>query len=315
MSGRRESMRVLVTGASGFVGSELMRQLGAAGGFAPVGGMRNPLSPPPRGHAVIACPELGPLADWSAALEGADAIVHCAARAHVLADGAADPLAEFMRANTEGTLRLAEQAASDGVQRFVFVSSIGVNGAETFGAPFTEADPAAPHSPYAVSKHLAEEGLRELAARTGMILTIVRPALVYGKGAPGNLRRLAKLVGRGLPLPFASVRNRRTLISAPNLASLLSVCLTHEKAAGETFLAGDAGDVSTADIVSNIARSIGRPARLLPFPPSLLAGGLRLAGQGAMAQQLFGSLQVDSSKARRLLDWTPPQSPDTALWA
>ena len=308
-------MRVLVTGASGFVGSELMRQLGALQGIQPVAGMRNPAANSADNFPTIACPELGPSADWSASFAGMDAVVHCAARAHVIGDRAADPLAEFTRANTEGTLRLAGQAASAGVRRFVFVSSIGVNGAETFGAAFTEADPAAPHSPYAVSKHLAEEGLKALSARTGMEVAIVRPTLVYGKGAPGNLRRMANLVQRGLPLPFASVHNRRTLISVTNLASLLALCLTHQKAAGETFLAGDASDVSTADIISQIARSIGRPARLLPFPPAFLAAGLRLAGQGAMAQQLFGSLQVDGSKARRLLDWTPPESPDTAFWA
>lgn len=307
-------MRVLVTGANGFVGRALMDRLAQQSGVTPVGGLRDRSKALGGAHAHVVCPDLAPDSDWSQCVAGIDVVIHCAARAHILSDDALDPLTAFRRVNTAGTLQLARQAAAAGVRHFVFISSIGVNGAETSGTAFDEHSPAAPHSPYAVSKHEAEVGLFSLAEKSGMTVSVVRPPLVYGPGAPGNLARLAGMIRRGLPLPLASVRNKRTLVSLNNLVDLLALCATHEAAPGEIFLAGDTEDVSTADIVRHIARSIGKPAWLVPFPPQALDKALHLLGKGSMAQQLIGSLQVDVSKARRLLDWTPPERPDTATW-
>lgn len=307
-------MRVLVTGANGFVGRALMDQLAQRSGVTPVGGVRNRAKANGDNHSHVVCPDLAPESDWSQCVAAIDVVIHCAARAHILSDDALDPLAAFRRVNTAGTLRLGQQAAAAGVKHFVFISSIGVNGAETFGAAFDEHSPAAPHSPYAVSKREAEVGLFSLAEASGMTVSVVRPPLVYGPGAPGNLARLAGLIRRGLPLPLASVRNKRTLVSLNNLVDLLALCATHPAAPGEIFLAGDTEDVSTADIVRHIARCIDRPAWLVPFPPQALDKALRLLGRASMAQQLVGSLQVDVSKARRLLDWAPPDRPHTATW-
>lgn len=308
-------MRILVTGSNGFVGRALMVRLAQDLSIAPIGGVRDKAHLVDDGQSRVLCPNLDPNSDWSRCVVGVDVIIHCAARAHILSDEVSKPLEAFRRVNTAGTLALAEQAAAAGVKHFVFVSSIGVNGAATFGVPFDENQPEAPNTPYAVSKREAEIGLFSLSQRSSMTVSVVRPPLVYGANAPGNLRRLAGLIRRGLPLPFASIDNRRTLVSVNNLADLLVHCALKPAAVGEVFLAGDEVDVSTAEIVNHIGRSIGRPARLLPFPPQLLDAMLRMVGKGAMAQQLIGSLQVDISKAQNLLGWKPLEMPDAALWA
>lgn len=308
-------MRVLVTGANGFVGHALMDQLALRAELTPVGGLRSLSKAPSNDHVYAVCPDLDPEADWSQCVAGIDVVVHCAARAHLLSDDAVDPIVAFRRINTAGTLKLAQQAAAAGVKHFVFISSIGVNGAQTFATAFDEHSPPAPHSPYAISKHEAEIGLFSLAENSGMTVSVVRPPLVYGPGAPGNLARLTGLIQRGLPLPLASVQNKRTLISLTNLVDLLVLCATHPAAPGEIFLAGDPEDVSTADIVRHIARGINKQALLIPFPVHLIDRTLHSLGKGFMAQQLFGSLQVDASKARRLLSWSPPVRPDVATWA
>jgi len=239
--------------------------------------------------------------------------VHCAARVHVMADTAANPLAEFRRVNVQGTLNLARQAAAAGVRRFAFVSSIGVNGAETFGLPFSAQDVAAPHSPYAVSKYEAELGLQALAAETGMEVVIIRPPLVYGLGAPGNFGSLIRWLRRGVPLPLGAIHNQRSLVSLDNLVDLIVTCLTHPAAINQTFLVSDGEDVSTTELLRRMGQALGRPARLVPVPVSWLKLAAKLVGKPDVAQRLCGSLQVDIEKTRRLLGWTPPLSLDQGL--
>lgn len=282
----------LVTGANGFIGRALTAHL-AARGERVTGATR----------ATVGA--IDGTTDWSAALQGASAVVHLAARAHVTRETAGDPAAEFRRVNVEGTLALARQAADAGVRRFLFLSSIGVNG-DRNGRPFTEADPPAPAEPYARSKREAEEGLRALVAGTATALIIVRPPLVYGPNAPGNFGRLATLVAKGAPLPLAGIDNRRTLVGIDNLVDLIAVALDHPAAAGELFLAGDAEALSTPDLLRAIGEAIGRPARLFAVPAPLLRIVAAAAGRSGELERLCGSLTVDIGKAERLLGWRPP---------
>jgi nucleoside-diphosphate-sugar epimerase len=246
-------------------------------------------------------------------LTGCETVVHLAARVHVMADTAADPLEEFRRVNVQGTLNLARQAAVAGVRRFVFVSSIGVNCAETYRRPFTAHDEVAPHSPYAVSKYEAELGLQALAAETGMEVVIIRPPLVYGPGAPGNFGSLLRWLKRGVPLPLGAIHNQRSLVALDNLVDLIITCLTHPAAANQTFLVSDGEDVTTTELLRRMGQALGRPAHLIPVPVSWLKLAAKLVGKPDVAQRLCGSLQVDIEKTRRLLDWTPPISLDEGL--
>lgn len=258
---------------------------------------------------------LEPSSDWSTALTGCDVIVHAAARVHVMQERAQDPLAEFRRVNVVGTLNLARQAADAGVRRFVFLSSIKVNGEMTaIDRPFTASQPAAPLDPYGVSKAEAEEGLHRLGAETGMEIVIVRPPLVYGPGVRANFGRLVSAIGRGLPLPLARVdQNRRSLVALDNLVDLILTCTTHPAAANQTFLVSDGEDLSTADLLRRLGVAMGRPARLLPVPLALLRLGATLAGKGDMAQRLLGNLQVDITHTCQTLGWRPPISVDEGL--
>ncbi|WP_026333161.1 SDR family oxidoreductase [Thioalkalivibrio sp. ALM2T] len=301
--------RVLVTGANGFVGSAVMGALCSRGDIEPVGLVRRL-----EGAAgdLQACGDLEVVSDWRPFLEGVDAVVHCAARAHVLRDEVEDPLAVFRWVNVDATLFLARQAAEAGVRRFVFVSSIGVLG-RSQERPFLFSDPPNPQEPYAVSKWEAEQGLRGLARETGMEVVVVRPPLVYGPGAPGNFGQLLKWVARGVPLPLGAVSNRRSLVGLDNLVDLLVRCVEHSAAAGQTFLAGDGEDVSTTELLRRVARAMDRRARLVPVPPGVLRTGARLAGKGEMARRLLDSLQVDIAHTRETLGWEPPVSLDEGL--
>lgn len=295
---------VAVTGATGFVGGALVRTL-ANRGHSVRAIVRQSGARWPAGVAEIAVGDLDAVTDWSAALTGVDAVVHCAARAHQLDDRHADPLAEFRRVNAEASVNLGRQAAAAGVRRLVFLSSIGVHGGQTQGRPFRADDPPAPHSPYAVSKLEAEKGLRQLAAQSAIELVIVRPPLVYGPDAPGNFARLLRAVQSGWPLPLGAVDNRRSFIGLDNLLDLLILCLDHPDAPG-TWLASDDDDVSTTELLRRMAQALGRPSRLLPVPGSWLCRLLEAAGRHELAQRLFGSLQVDIGQTRRRLQWTPP---------
>lgn len=250
--------------------------------------------------------------DWSAAVEGQQVVIHLAARAHITGSEAADALAEYRQTNVDGTLRLAREAAASGTSRFIFISSIGVNG-NTSETPFTEADTPAPAELYAQSKWEAEQALWEVQRDTGMELVILRPPLVYGPGAPGNFGSLMRWVKRGIPLPLGAVQNRRTLIALDNLVDLIITCIRHPQAANQVFLAGDSQSVSTSALLRGIATAMGKPARLLPVPEAVLMTGATLLGKKAVAQRLLGSLQVDNSKARNLLGWEPPVSVEEGL--
>lgn len=278
--------------------------------------VRDPAKFPIEGCEVVEVAGLGTNADWSEALQGVSTVIHLAARVHVMHDTSSDPLEEFRRINVAGTLHLARQAVANGVKRFVFVSSIKVNGEATaVEYPFREADSPAPCDSYGISKWEAEVGLRELAAQTGLEVVIVRPPLLYGPQVKGNFAQMLNVLGKGVYLPFASVWNQRSLIYVGNMADALILCAMHPAAANQTYLVCDGEDVSTPDLLRMAGMALGRPARLFPFPPLLLRLAGRLTGKSAQIERLLGSLRVDSGKIRRELNWTPPYTLQQGLRA
>jgi UDP-glucose 4-epimerase len=305
-------LNVLVTGATGFIGSALVDHLSKRGHRvrAAVRGRAANLQAA-AGISIVG--DLSPTTDWSVSLEGMDVVVHCAARVHVMKESAADSLEAFRRTNVASTLHLTRQAVAAGVKRFVFISSIGVNGAETHGRPYTVADPARPHSPYAVSKHEAELELQALAASSGLEVVIIRPPLVFGPNAPGNFKRLMQALHQGIPMPFGAIDNRRSLVALENLVDLIETCVHHPAAAQQTFLVSDGEDVSTTALLQRVAAALGRPARLLPVPAGLLRGVAKALGKAEFAQRLCGSLQVDIAHTQARLGWQPVVTLDEAL--
>jgi nucleoside-diphosphate-sugar epimerase len=300
---------VLVTGASGFVGGAVVDSLAAVG--RPVLGVSRSVA---GGQPFAPGPGLAPDSDWRHLLNDVDAIVHAAARVHVMRDQLADPLAEYRAVNVAGTLRLARQAADAGVRRFVFISSIKVNGESTgTGTAFRADDAPAPGDPYGVSKMEAEQGLERLASETGMEVAIIRPPLVYGPGVKANFEALMRWLSRGVPLPLGAVENRRSLVALANLVDLITTCIDHPAAANQVFLASDDDDLSTTALLRRLATALGKPARLIPVPPSLLELGASLLGKGGVAQRLLSNLQVDIAKTKERLGWQPPVSVDRAL--
>jgi UDP-N-acetyl-alpha-D-quinovosamine dehydrogenase len=300
---------VAVTGADGFIGTSLCATL------------EN------RGHRVArivrrtqgcggdrrVVPDLADASCLEAVLSGADAVVHLAGRAHVLRETEARPEAAYQRVNVDATVRLAEAAARAGVRRFVFVSSIGVNGNQTYEAPFTESDAPAPVEPYAMSKLKAEQALRSVGQESGLEVVVVRPPIVYGPGVKGNFLKLLRLVESGVPLPVASLTNRRSLVGVANLAELLALCVERPAAAGELLLAADPEVHSTPALIEAIAKAMRRGSRLFRFPPRGLRFAARLAGVEAQFCKTCGSLEVCSERARRVLGWSPSLSFDEGI--
>jgi nucleoside-diphosphate-sugar epimerase len=306
--------RALVTGASGFIGRALCVEL-LGHGFVARAAIRFPGSLPlTDGFEVWVVGQIDAHTSWASTLIDIDVVIHCAARAHIMDDEALDPLTEYRAVNVQGTLNFASQAAAAGVERFIFLSSVKVNGEKTNGSfRFARDDEPAPEDAYGLSKWEAEQGLWEIASQTGMQVVVVRPPLVYGLGVKGNFARLLKLVHSGVPLPLAAVNNRRSFIGLDNLVDLLIHCVDHPKAAGQTLLVSDNHDLFTPELLRMIANAMERPARLFPVPVSLLRLGGRMFGRLNEVDRLVGSLQVDSSATRSLLDWTPPVSVEEGI--
>lgn len=304
----------LVTGGSGFVGRALINRLTLIAGSTVIAPVRNVATKFPEGVRSIPFSNLDATFNWSDELKDVDCVVHAAARVHVMNDVSADPLTAFRKVNVEATLNLARQAAASGTKRFIFISSIKVNGegAEP-GTVYRADDVPAPIDPYGVSKLEAEQGLKELAAVTGMEVVIIRPVLVYGPGVKANFLSMMRWLYRGVPLPFGAVHNQRSLVAIDNLVDLIVTCSDHPAAANQVFLVSDGEDVSTTQLLRKLAGALGKPARLLPIPVWLMSGAAALLGKRALSDRILGSLQVDISKNRQLLGWTPPVTLDKAL--
>jgi UDP-glucose 4-epimerase len=308
-------MRVLVTGANGFVGRALCAEL-ARCGHSVRGALRRKARSPELVEgvepAVVGTIDAG--TDWEKALAGCQVVVHLAARVHVMNDPAQDPQALYRATNTDATLNLARQAAQAGVKRLVFVSTIKVNG-EGRDAPYRETDEPAPEDAYAISKWEAEQGLQRIAQETGLEVVTLRPPLVYGPGVRANFLRLMRTVRNGWPLPLGAIRNRRSLLYLGNFVDAIRLCVEHPAAAGQTFLLDDGKAISTPELIRALARAMGRPARLLAVPVRLLELAGTLLGKRTAVERLTGSLYVDSSAIRSRLGWTPPFSMEAGLAA
>ncbi len=295
-------MKVLVTGASGFVGQSLIPILKKRG-IKVVGVTRQVISSK---KDLLSIPDFTAERVWSEHLQGCDAIIHLAARAHKLDENPADSFDEYIHANVNSTLNLANEAINAGVKRFVYVSSIGVLGDETVNEAFTERSPIRLNSNYSHSKWLAEQGLIELFKKSTLELVIIRPPLVYGPKNPGNMLKLLNLVSSGMPLPFNSIKNARSFIYIGNLIDALILCATHPRASGQTYLVSDGEDVSTPILIKNIAMSINKPCLLFVFPLSVMRFFAALFNKSNTLNKLIQSLVVDSSKIRQELNWKPP---------
>ncbi len=299
---------VLVTGAAGFVGRALCPALADAGYkvVAAVRDSRALAGVDMKGLKIMVVPDIGPDTDWTDALKGVDMVVHLAARAHIFNDSAADPEAEYIRVNVGGTRRLAKAAVDAGVRRFLYLSTIKVNGENSGDGAFSEDDAPAPSDAYGRTKRDAEKALLDIAENLPMEVVIVRPPLVYGAGAKGNMLRLIKICDKAIPLPFAAIANRRSMIYLGNLVDAIITCLKHDAAANNTYLVCDGDDVSTPELVRRIARSLGRPARLVYIPVSVLRLAGKIFGKSDMVSRLLDSLSINDQKIRTRLLWSPP---------
>jgi nucleoside-diphosphate-sugar epimerase len=297
---------ILITGASGFIGRRLYIEAEKRG-LVVQAATRSVLQKDvfSNSHNIS---DIDEKTDWRSALLNCRTVVHLAARVHKKHDSRIDQLLEFRRVNVAGTLNLVRQAEQAGVRRFVYISSIGVNGSETFGKPFTADDEADPHSPYSQSKYEAEIEIKSFVTNSNMEYVIIRPPLVYGPDAPGNFASLLRMTMLGLPLPLGSVNNRRSFVSVDNLIDLILLCIKHPDAANQTFLVSDGEDLSTTDFLLHMYQALGRPDRLIPVPTSFLKTVLSTLGMASTAQSLLASLQVDIRKTQKILGWNPPVS-------
>jgi len=306
--------KIFLTGATGFIGGSVAKALANQAVVEVVAAVRSYSKALPTSVKQVQAGGLSENTDYTEALQSVDIVIHCAARVHVMKDHASDPLAEFRKVNVEGTLNLAKQAAEAGVKRFIFISSIKVNGESTSAEqPFTPDDRVATGDPYGLSKWEAEQGLFELAKETNMEVVVVRPPLIYGIGVKGNFQKMVMWVEKGVPLPLGAVHNQRSLVALDNLVNFIITCTTHTKAANEVFLISDGEDVSTTELLQKVAKAMGKKAMLISVPVGLMSFIAKLLGKEDVSNRLFGSLQVDSSKAKELLGWHPVISMDKQL--
>ena len=302
-----------ITGATGFVGSAVLERLAAQAGVEIRALVRRVWVKLPGNTVAVQVGE-DFLLEGDQPLEGVDVLVHCAARVHIMSDASSDPLSEYRSVNVAGTSKLAESAARSGVKRFIFISSIKVNGEGTVpGKPYTADDMPAPVDAYGISKMEAEQRLMLLGNATGMEIVIIRPVLVYGPGVKANFRSMMSWLNKGVPLPLGAISNQRSLVALDNLVDLVVTCLDHAAAANQTFLVSDDDDMSTTELLKRMGEALQTPVRLIPVPAWLLLRGAALLGRKDVARRLCGSLQVDISKTRSLLGWTPPLTVAQAL--
>jgi nucleoside-diphosphate-sugar epimerase len=317
---RLQNPCVLITGAMGFVGSRLVGFLSSE---FPNTELRlafrhqpDELQVPgvPLAGSIEVVGDINPHTNWSNALIGVDVVIHLAARVHVMKDVALDPLEEYRNANTLATIHLAEEAAKAGVKRFIYLSSIKVNGEETApGQSYSEESTPAPIDPYGMSKWEAELGLEKVCSQTGMEFVIIRPPLVYGPGVKANFEKLMGVVAKGMPLPLGAVDNQRSMLALDNLVSFISEVISNPIAANQRFLLSDGKDVSTTQLLRLLAQGMGKSSLLIPIPVFILRAGAQVLGVSSAADRLLGSLQIDSSKARKLLHWQPPLSVEEGI--
>lgn len=296
--------QLLITGSSGFVGRQLIRQLQGHSNYNTRALVRTMPDVLATDVDYVQLSDFSTVTAEHPAMRGLDVVVHLASRVHVMNDTESDPLEAFRRVNVGHTLQLARSAVAAGAKRFIFVSSVKVNGEQTaFGRPYSETDNPLPVDPYGISKMEAEDALRELAAQTGLEVVIVRPVLVYGPGVKANFANMMRWLKKGVPLPFGAISNQRSLVALDNLVSFILTCVSHPAAANQTFLISDGEDVSTTQLLIRLGEALGSPARLIPVPEWLLVLGASLLGRKALSQRLCGSLQVDITKSRQLLGW------------
>lgn len=304
---------VLITGATGFLGNSLGKTLSLARCYSLKAQVRRSIEIP-WAEEVFLLPDLSNAELANDVFSNVDVVIHCAARVHVMDNTLPRALDEFRKVNVDGSINLAKLAAMSGVRRFIFISSIKVNGENTEGGRVYKADDTpAPQDPYGVSKMEAEEGLKQIAAETGMELVIIRPVLVYGPGVKANFLNMMRWLHKGIPLPLGAIHNKRSLVALENLIDLISICIDHPAAANQIFIAADGEDLSTTELLRRMGNALGTRARLVPIPQRLLVAFASALGKIPVAQRLCGSLQVDISKTQKLLGWTPPLSVDDGI--
>jgi nucleoside-diphosphate-sugar epimerase len=306
---------LLITGANGFVGRALISKLALETSHFVRASVRKKIIQFPSQIEVVENMDASSNTNWTDALRDIDVVVHLFARVHVMDDKVADPLLEFRNINVNATIALAKTAAKLGIKRFIFLSSVKVNGELTFNKPFSEFDLPHPQDAYAISKWEAEEALKKISKDTGMEVVIIRSPLVYGPNVKANFLKMMQYIKRGIPLPLGAIQNKRSLISIDNLVDFIAITISHLKAAHQTFLISDDEDISTTDLLRRIGKHIGKPARLIPLHPKILSFLFKISGRQDFCDRLLGSLEVDITKAKKLLAWSPPKTLDEGLRA
>lgn len=304
---------LLITGANGFIGRALISKLALQTNYFIRASVRKKTIQFPRQIEVFENMEASSNTNWTDALRDIDVVIHLLARVHVMHDKVANPLLEFRNINVNATIALAKIAAKQGIKRFIFLSTVKVNGESTFNKPFSELDLPHPQDAYAISKWEAEEALKKISKDTGMELVIIRSPLAYGPNVKANFLKMIQYVKRGIPLPLGAIQNKRSLIGIDNLVDFIVTTISHPKAANHTFLISDDEDISTTDLLRRIGKHIGKPARLIPLHPRILSFLFNILGRQDFGDRLLGSLEVDITKAKKLLAWFPPKTLDEGL--